>query len=86
MKDLKEKFKENELIILLNFAENYSFIMQNDVQGYHRNNSQATLHPIIVYYIESGILCLKSGILCLESGILCYKAPGDPRVELVVTQ
>ena len=68
MKDLKEKFKENELRILLNFAENYSFIMQNDVQGYHRNNSQVTLHPIIVYYIESGILCLKS--YCLISDCL----------------
>ena len=54
--------------ILLNFAEYYSFIMQNAVQGYHRNNSQATLHPIIVYYIESGILCLKS--YCLISDCL----------------
>ena len=32
LKDFKEKLKENELIILLDFSENYSFIMQNAVK------------------------------------------------------
>ena len=68
MKDLKEKLKENELIILLDFAENYSFIMQDAVQGYHWNNCQAKLHPIFVYYKEKGILCSKS--YCLISDCL----------------
>ena len=68
LKDLKEKLKENELIILLDFAENYSFIVQNGVQGYHWNNSQVKLHPIVVYYKKSGILCSKS--YCLISDCL----------------
>ena len=68
MKNLKEKLKENELIILLDFTENYSFVMQDAVQGYHWNNSQATFHPILVYYKESGILCSKS--CCLISDCL----------------
>ena len=38
--DLQEKLKENELIILLDLAENYSFVEQDAVQGYHWNNSQ----------------------------------------------
>ena len=67
LKDLKEKLKENQLIILLDFAENYSFIMQDAVQGYHWNNSQA-FHPIVVYYKESDIICLKS--YCLISDYL----------------
>ena len=66
--DLKEELKENELIILLDFAENYTFIVQDDVQAYHWNNSQVTLHPIIVYNKESGILCSKS--CCLISDCL----------------
>ena len=53
LKDLKEELKENELKILLDFTENYSFIVQNAVQGYHWNNSQATLHLIIAYYKEN---------------------------------
>ena len=32
LKDFKEKLKENELIILLDFSENYSFIMQDAVK------------------------------------------------------
>ena len=50
LKKLKEKLKENELIILFDFAENYSFIAQDAVQGYHWKNSQVTLHPITVCY------------------------------------
>ena len=40
--DLKEELKENELIILLDFAENYTFIVQDDVQAYHWNNSDTS--------------------------------------------
>ena len=31
LKDFKEKLKENELIILLDFSENYSFVMQDAI-------------------------------------------------------
>ena len=44
--------KPNEAIIKLYFAENYSFVIQDAIQGYHWNNSQATLHPFVVYYRE----------------------------------
>ena len=37
-------------IVLLDFAENYSFIVQDAIQGHHWNNSQATLHPFAVYH------------------------------------
>ena len=36
--------------MLLDFAENYSFLVQDAVQGYHWNNSQATLHPFVIYF------------------------------------
>ena len=47
---LKESLSQEEAIVLLDFAENYSFIVQDAVQGYHWNNSQATLHPLVVYF------------------------------------
>ena len=40
---------EDHALILLDFAENYSFIIQGAVQGYHWNNSQATLHLFVLY-------------------------------------
>ena len=33
----------------MDFSENYSFILQDAAQGFHWNNSQATLHPFVVY-------------------------------------
>ena len=39
-----------ECIILLYFAENLSYIVQDLVQGFHWTNSQATLHPFVLYF------------------------------------
>lgn len=36
------------------FAENYSFILQDEIQGYHWNNGQATIHPFVIYFKKSG--------------------------------
>ena len=44
------KLSENECIIFLDFAENYSDLVQDGVQGFHWNNSQATLHPFVIYF------------------------------------
>ena len=41
-------------MITVDFSENYSFILQDAAQGFHWNNSQATLHPFVAYYLESG--------------------------------
>jgi hypothetical protein len=34
---------------LCDFDENYSFILQDESQGFHWNNAQATIHPFIIY-------------------------------------
>lgn len=49
-KNLKTNLKENEIIILLDFSENYSFVIQDEVQGFHWENSQCTVHPFVVYH------------------------------------
>ena len=38
--------------MISNFSENYSFILQDEAQGFHWNNSQATIHPFVVYYTD----------------------------------
>ena len=50
LRESKENLEENEVIILRDFAENYSFVVQDEVQGFHWNNLQCTLHPVAVYY------------------------------------
>lgn len=36
------------------FSENASFVVQDSVQGFHWNNTQATLYPIAIYYKSNG--------------------------------
>ena len=65
---LKDELKDNEAIALLDFAENSSFEAQDVVQSFHWNNSQATLHPFVVYYKSKGEL--KHLNLCVISDCL----------------
>ena len=69
LKIAKENLSGNELIILLDFAENYSFVVQDAVQGFHWENSQATLHPFVAYFrFSNGDL--KHTSICVISDCL----------------
>ena len=39
-----------EFLVLLDFAENYAFVLQDAAQGFLWNNAQATIHPFVCYY------------------------------------
>ena len=45
--------QEGELVLVGVFSENYSFVVQDAVQGYHWDNSQCTIHPFVAYYPSS---------------------------------
>ena len=64
---LKEKLKYDEMIILGDFAENFSFVVQDEIQGYHWNNQQCTLHPIVVYFHNTNESELQSRSICFIS-------------------
>ena len=38
---------------MLDFSENFSFIIQGESQGFHWENSQCTVHPFVVYHEKS---------------------------------
>ena len=50
LKSAKLNLEEGTAVIIMDFAENYSFLVQDAVQGFHWENSQATIHPFAVYY------------------------------------
>lgn len=68
---LKGNLESNQCIILGDFAENYSFIIQDAVQGQHWDNSQATLHPFVVYYCDNDN-DLKSISVCVISDCMTH--------------
>jgi hypothetical protein len=52
------KFSEDQLsaeecTVLCNFSENFTFVMQDEIQSYHWVNSQATLHHFVIYFKDS---------------------------------
>lgn len=77
---LKESLPITSAIILLDFAENYSFVCQDATQGFHWNTEQATLHPFALYYrMASGeeLTCLSICIVSderehLASTVYCF--------------
>ena len=53
LKKLKSEIDNSTVLLLGDFAENYQFVIQDEVQGFHWNNSQCTLHPVVTYYQEN---------------------------------
>lgn len=50
MHEIKCTLKADEYIVQHDFAENYSFILHDKVQGFHWNKSQTTIHPFVIYF------------------------------------
>lgn len=59
-KYLKENLKEGEFLVVRDFAENYAFVVQQAVSGFHWNNNQATVYPVVVYFRENQKVVHKS--------------------------
>ena len=53
LKKLKAEIDNSTVLFLGDFAENYQFVVQDEVQGFHWNNSQCTLHPVVIYYKDN---------------------------------
>lgn len=49
----KNQIVDGEFLVMADFSENYTFIIQDAVQGYHWNNDQATVHPFVIYYRDN---------------------------------
>ena len=59
-----------EIILQGDFAENYSYVVQDEIQSFHWENKQATLHPFVAYRTlddEDGTLEHKN--ICVVSDI-----------------
>lgn len=54
-KQLKNELTTDEVIINLDFAENYAFIVQDAPPGFHWNNNQATVFVAYIYYKDGDV-------------------------------
>ena len=51
----KKELQKGEYLVCLDFAENYTFNVQNAIQAYHWAAKQATLHPFVIYYRQNNV-------------------------------
>ena len=58
----RENLQAGELLMVLDFAENYKTTFQNEVQSAHWCYEQVTIHPFACYYI-----CSEDGKLVSDS-------------------
>ena len=72
LSELKENLEEDAIIVLGDFAENYTSVIQDEIQGYHWNKQQCNLHPLVNYYKENSKL--KSMSLSIISDDLSHDA------------
>ena len=41
-----------KVIVLVDFVENYQFLVQDQIQSYHWSKEYCTLHPLVIYFID----------------------------------
>lgn len=88
LRDLKATLPENEFIVVCDFAENYAFVVQDAAPGFHWNNSQATVYPVVMYYKSQGELCHKSLVVisdCLTHDSIAVYVYSKIVVEYIKT-
>jgi hypothetical protein len=52
-KETKPSLQDGEDIVLGDFAENYSFNIQDAARGFHSNNQQTTIYLLVSYFKNS---------------------------------
>ena len=75
LKKVKEELRVDKVIVLGDFAENYKFIIQDEIQGFHWDKQSCTLHPIVTYHIKDNklterCLCFISDDLNHDTGFV----------------
>ena len=61
----KETLSDKECILIFDFAETYTFMVQDAIQSFHLNNTQAMMHPFFINYKQDGTLKHKS-LMCIS--------------------
>ena len=61
----KIELKHDTALKLLDLAEKFKFVIQDEVKGFHWTNLQCTLHLVVVYYKFNGEICHK--LFCILS-------------------
>lgn len=48
--EIKNNLTDADCVVICDFSENYTFVIQDEAQSYHWTNEQSTIHPFVIYY------------------------------------
>ena len=65
----KEQLKPNELMMIMDFSENYKCSFQNEVQSAFFDQTLVTIHPIMCYYRQKVEDLFKHSITCITDDL-----------------
>ena len=54
--NLLETLKQNEVVIIQDFSENYSCLLLSEPETLHWTTQQATMYPVVAIFVENGAL------------------------------
>ena len=46
----KENLDSDTCIIMTDFAENYQYVLEDEIQSFHWNNNECSIQPVDIYY------------------------------------
>ena len=53
LNDCKTNLEDGEFLVVCDFPQNYTFVLQDEVQSHHWSCQQATIHPFGIYYKQN---------------------------------
>lgn len=60
---LKNTLTWANFVVVMNFSENYSIVVHDEVQSFHWTKGHETLHPFAIYYKKDGKIHCTSCII-----------------------
>lgn len=69
LQDKKANLKENEAILVLDFSQNYSYCIQDKVQGAYWSHESCSLHPAVLYTFSEKEEPIKSSMCVISDDL-----------------
>lgn len=66
-KKRKQYLSDGEMLVVCDFSENNTFVIQDEIQAHHWVSKQCLIHPFTLYWKENGVEKMKSIVVIAES-------------------
>ena len=60
MKSKKDNLENDEALVILDFSENYNYVVQDDIQQRYWHQTAVTVHPVVIYVKDSNRVINKN--------------------------